>query len=339
MWYVLKSPSLALSVRDDLKKAGLKFFLPTRTVLVPMGGKTVRVEKPLAFNLVFVSTDIETLHTFKSQHPDRRLHIAYQRPLSYQQGDYVPPLVVPDREMEMFINAVGTYRDAEIPYMKPSEVDLEKGDIVRIVAGPFNGIEGVLLSQQGKEGGRVLVNVSNVIAVPTLHIEPEYLQVLQFAKKGKHFYKLVDSYVPRLRKAMEEVGKCGHDGTNGMNGSNGLHGMNGASGKNGGNGLHGMNGTNGMNGGNGTSGRSVKAAVLDPVRVFTTRFCNLQADTLNAEAKVQALLLASYRLLGEEEKAMTAQAKLDELLPRVKSASTLEFVKGYISKEKSRIKV
>ncbi|MBQ6749460.1 MAG: UpxY family transcription antiterminator [Bacteroidaceae bacterium] len=324
MWYVLKSPSLALSVRDDLKKAGLKFFLPTRTVLVPMGGKTVRVEKPLAFNLVFVSTDIETLHTFKSQHPDRRLHIAYQRPLSYQQGDYVPPLVVPDREMEMFINAVGTYRDAEIPYMKPSEVDLEKGDIVRIVAGPFNGIEGVLLSQQGKEGGRVLVNVSNVIAVPTLHIEPEYLQVLQFAKKGKHFYKLVDSYVPRLRKAMEEVGKSGRDGTNGMNGSNGLHGMNGASGK---------------NGGNGTSGRSVKAAVLDPVRVFTTRFCNLQADTLNAEAKVQALLLASYRLLGEEEKAMTAQAKLDELLPRVKSASTLEFVKGYISKENSSIKV
>lgn len=324
MWYVLKSPSLALSVRDDLKKAGLKFFLPTRTVLVPMGGKTVRVEKPLAFNLVFVSTDIETLHTFKSQHPDRRLHIAYQRPLSYQQGDYVPPLVVPDREMEMFINAVGTYRDAEIPYMKPSEVDLEKGDIVRIVAGPFNGIEGVLLSQQGKEGGRVLVNVSNVIAVPTLHIEPEYLQVLQFAKKGKHFYKLVDSYVPRLRKAMEEVGKSGRDGTNGMNGSNGLHGMNGASGK---------------NGGNGTSGKSVKAAVLDPVRVFTTRFCNLQADTLNAEAKVQALLLASYRLLGEEEKAMTAQAKLDELLPRVKSASTLEFVKGYISKEKSSIKV
>jgi hypothetical protein len=223
--------------------------------------------------------------------------------------------------------------------MKPSEVDLEKGDIVRIVAGPFNGIEGVLLSQQGKEGGRVLVNVSNVIAVPTLHIEPEYLQVLQFAKKGKHFYKLVDSYVPRLRKAMEEVGKCGHDGTNGMNGSNGLHGMNGASGMNGGNGLHGMNGTNGMNGGNGTSGRSVKAAVLDPVRVFTTRFCNLQADTLNAEAKVQALLLASYRLLGEEEKAATAQAKLDELLPRVKSASTLEFVKGYISKEKSSIKV
>ncbi len=324
MWYVLKSPSLALSVRDDLKKAGLKFFLPTRTVLVPMGGKTVRVEKPLAFNLVFVSTDIETLHTFKSQHPDRRLHIAYQRPLSYQQGDYVPPLVVPDREMEMFINAVGTYRDTEIPYMKPSEVDLEKGDIVRIVAGPFNGIEGVLLSQQGKEGGRVLVNVSNVIAVPTLHIEPEYLQVLQFAKKGKHFYKLVDSYVPRLRKAMEEVGKSGRDGTNGMSGSNGLHGMNGAS---------------GMNGGNGTSGRSVKAAVLDPVRVFTTRFCNLQADTLNAEAKVQALLLASYRLLGEEEKAMTAQAKLDELLPRVKSASTLEFVKGYISKEKSSIKV
>lgn len=324
MWYVLKSPSLALSVRDDLKKAGLKFFLPTRTVLVPMGGKTVRVEKPLAFNLVFVSTDIETLHTFKSQHPDRRLHIAYQRPLSYQQGDYVPPLVVPDREMEMFINAVGTYRDAEIPYMKPSEVDLEKGDIVRIVAGPFNGIEGVLLSQQGKEGGRVLVNVSNVIAVPTLHIEPEYLQVLQFAKKGKHFYKLVDSYVPRLRKAMEEVGKSGRDGTNGMNGSNGLHGMNGAS---------------GMNGGNGTSGRSVKAAVLDPVRVFTTRFCNLQADTLNAEAKVQALLLASYRLLGEEEKAATAQAKLDELLPRVKSASTLEFVKGYISKENSSIKV
>jgi transcription antitermination factor NusG len=323
-WYVLKSPYLTLSVRDDLKRAGLEHFLPTHMVLVKTAESKTRVEKPLALNMLFIRTDFKTLIAFKNDHPDRRLHVVYTHPLDQQKGDFTPPLTVPDREMNMFINAVGIYRDAEIPYMKPCEIDLEKGDIVRIVSGPFSGIEGVLLSQQGKDGGRVLVNVSNVIAVPTLHIEPEYLQVLQFAKKGKHFYKLVDSYVPRLRKAMEEVGKSGHDGTNGMNGSNGLHGMNGASGK---------------NGGNGTSGRSVKAAVLDPVRVFTTRFCNLQADTLNAEAKVQALLLASYRLLGEEEKAATAQAKLDELLPRVKSASTLEFVKGYISKEKSSIKV
>ena len=46
------------------------------------------------------------------------------------------------------------------------------------------------------------VHLSNVIAVRTLEIEPEYLQILHFGKDNKHFYKHLDSFIPRLDRAL-----------------------------------------------------------------------------------------------------------------------------------------
>lgn len=272
---------MSLAVRDDLRKAGIEYFFPTYMALTGPAGHQYRVEKPLVFNLLFVRTTFERVIEFKNAYPANRLHVAYKNRRS--NNDPVVPLVVPDHEMKMFIATVGAYNSTEVPYLKPTEVDLEKGDIVRILSGPFAGVEGTLISQQGKDGGRVMVSISNLIAVPTLHIEPEYLQVLQFAKKGKHFYKHIDSYVPRLHKAMDEF-KPG-----------------------------------------------MKPQLLSPIKVFVTRFSELHADTNNAQAKLYALLLVSYRLLSDAENANIFQQKLDDLMPKISSERTIEFVKEYTS--------
>lgn len=279
-WYILKSPALSLSVRVDLSKSGLEYFLPTYMALSGPAGHQHRVEKPLALNLVFVRAELADVLEFKDTHAQFRLHLMYRNRRT--EKDPVIPLTIPDFQMRMFIATVGAYNSAEIPYLKPSEVDLEKGDIVRIISGPFAGVEGTLVSQQGKDGGRVMVNISNLISVPTLHIEPQLLQVLQFAKKGKHFYKHIDSYLPRLRKAMAEYKPGG------------------------------------------------KQELLTPVRVFVTRFSELNADTNNSQAKLYALLLASYRLLCDAENANLIQKKLDDLLPKLNSERTIEFVKEFL---------
>ncbi len=243
-------------------------------------GHQYQIEKPMVFNLLFVYSDFQRVLDFKNAYPIHRLHVAYCNRRTV--NDPVAPLIVPDREMRMFIAAVGAYNTAEVPYVKPTEVDLEKGDIVRIISGPFAGVEGTLISQQGKDGGRVMVSISNLIAVPTLHIEPELLQVLQFAKKGKHFYKHIDSYVPRLRKALQEYKPGGNQ------------------------------------------------KILQPIRVFVTRFSELNADTNNAQAKLYVLLLASYRLLSDADNANIFQRKLDELMPKINSERTIEFVNEFI---------
>jgi len=199
MWYVLKSPSLSLSVRDELKADNIEYFLPTHTVLCNVGGQQRRVERPLAFNFIFVRDTYERARDFCRDRAELRLHVVYNRkPLHDKEA--ASPLVIYDRQMEMFQQAISFYSGTEIPFVKPEEMELEKGDQVRIIGGQFSGLEGVLISQKGKDGGRVVVSLSNVIAIRTLEIEPEYLQILKFGKDNKHFYKHLDSYIPRLER-------------------------------------------------------------------------------------------------------------------------------------------
>ena len=273
-WYVLKSPSLSLDVRGELEKRGMQYFLPTQEKLQKVGGVTRRIEKPIVLNFLFIYDEWERIADFLRKELRFRLAFVYKsRSVTTGRAE---PLVVPDEEMRMFARCVGQYKDSSVPYISPKEIGLEEGDLVRIVGGAFDGVEGVLLSQKGKDGGRVLVSVSNLLAVPTLHIEPEYLQILRYGKSGKHFYKHLDSYIPRLERCMRGEGD------------------------------------------------------VSPVQVFVRRYCSLRLETLNAEAKMAALLLASYRVLGEEERAREQEAKLQELQPRIKSETTREFIARFV---------
>ena len=97
-----------------------------------------------------------------------------------------------------FFNLTVTNRNTRtVPFMKPTEIDLEKGDKVRIVGGPYDGVEGILESQKGKDGGTVYVHILNFIATRTTEIRPEFIQIIEFAKSGKHMYKKFDSFMTR----------------------------------------------------------------------------------------------------------------------------------------------
>lgn len=200
-WYVTKSARTSLSYRDDLKKSGLEFFLPTRFVIQNIGGKRMRVERPVVFNFIFIRGTVFQVKDFCRNR--QGLHLVYRRRFSSEELNTESNLLltVGDKEMSMFARTVGEYA-SDVPFIKPSEVDLSKGDHVRITEGPFAGVEGVLLSQQGKDGGRVLVSISNIISVPTLEIKPEYLQVISFAPAGKHMYKKFDSFAAKARRAL-----------------------------------------------------------------------------------------------------------------------------------------
>lgn len=205
-WYVVKTNRASIPYREKLRKHGFTIFLPTRYEVQMVGGRRVRVERPVIFNYIFVRTSLEALKEFCKLNSD--IHILYRA--RYHQEDRNNEenrvIVIPDEEMKMFAKAVGMY-EQDVPFVKPTEVELSKGDHVRITEGPFAGIEGVLMSQQGKDGGRVLVNVGNLLTVPTLDIKPEYLQIISFAPNGKHMYKKFDSFVKKARTAMRQYYK------------------------------------------------------------------------------------------------------------------------------------
>ena len=135
------------------------------------------------------------------------MHLIYKRPgvskgKSY--GNFIrTPMVITDREMDMFIKTVSLYQNGA-PIVDISERELQKGDVVRVTGGPFAGVEGVLVTQKGKEGGKVVVNISHLVSVTTVDIEPQYIQVVKFSNENKHIYRKMDAFLPKV-KAM--IGK------------------------------------------------------------------------------------------------------------------------------------
>lgn len=283
-WYLLKSQALRLEVREDLEKVGFEYFLPTYYEMVGEGKKKIRRERPLVLNYLFVNGLLDDIKGFCHVLPEYHLHVVYLKKHQFS-DDPAEPMIIPDAEMQMFIRTVGAYSNSQVPYLKPSEVALEQGDYVRILGGQFDGIEGVLVSQQGCDGGKVLVSVSNILMVPTLRIEPQYLQIIRFGKDKKHLYKHIDSYVPRLRRAMEDP----------------------------------------------------SSSNLIQVRIFTDRFRELKTDTPNSEAKILALLVASFSLLGAEEEVKVRKGRLRQLMQNNSSEKTKSFVDEFVSDIDSRV--
>lgn len=198
-WFVLKMRTAANAVRfrELLTEAHIYFFLPMTKQVVRKGAQNVVVEKPLLFSYIFIRTDeTEAIH-FVDKHDGVALlrhHVNGGQP-----GPYV---VVPDVQMNGFICAVELYGE-KIPLVSPTAAMLARGDKVRILCEPFVGVEGILEAKQGKDGGRVIIRIGDELALPTIEIEAKFIEVLQFAKQGKHLYKKLDSFEPRLRKALD----------------------------------------------------------------------------------------------------------------------------------------
>jgi len=193
----MKVATSAVRMRDLLTAAHIDFFLPMTKSVAKRGGKEETVEKPLLFSYIFVRTTEPEADAFcRANHG-----ITFLREHT-PNGTMGPHLVIPDYQMDNFIRAVEQYTD-DIPFVAPTPEMLAKGDRVRIIGGPFRGIEGILEARQGKDGGRVIVRVGDIVAIPTVEISPEFIEVLEFAPEGRHLYQKLDSFHPRLRLALD----------------------------------------------------------------------------------------------------------------------------------------
>lgn len=196
-------------IKEKVRELSFETFVPTlkTTYEGKVNGKSVvrTANKLLTFNYVFVRGEQRAIE--EELKGITRLHLIYKRPgvskgKSY--GNFIrTPMVITDREMDMFIKTVSLYQNGA-PIVDISERELQKGDVVRVTGGPFAGVEGVLVTQKGKEGGKVVVNISHLVSVTTVDIEPQYIQVVKFSNENKHIYRKMDAFLPKV-KAM--IGK------------------------------------------------------------------------------------------------------------------------------------
>lgn len=208
-WYVAQAPFMTEGIKEKVRELSFETFVPTlkTTYEGKVNGKPVMrtANKLLTFNYVFIRGEHRAIE--EELKKITRVHLLYRRPgvskgKSY--GNFMrTPMTVTDREMDMFIKTVSLYKNGA-PIIDISECELQKGDLVRVTGGPFQGVEGVLVTQKGKEGGKVVVNISHLVSVTTVDIEPQYIQVVRFSNENKHIYRKMDAFLPKAEELIKK---------------------------------------------------------------------------------------------------------------------------------------
>ncbi len=175
-WFVLNAVfGRELRVKELLEIQGIEAFVPMRYLIKMKRGHKERVLVSAISNFVFIHTTKEILESFKSD-----LQSQYGYPTYFvtrKIGDRRVIITVPDQQMREFIR-IASQLEEDVLYFPPEEIQLEKGDRVRIIGGNLDGLEGTLLKVKGKRSKRVVVSIAGVAAVAAYYISPDLIQVI-----------------------------------------------------------------------------------------------------------------------------------------------------------------
>lgn len=168
-WFAMHVYASGMKKAEKLLKSEktLHYFIAKKYVVRKSGGKTKRELVPLISNLLFIRA------TYKQVHDFQKLYSVIGFVITSIEGRRTP-LVVPDSQMENFIKVASHY-EADLVYYRPEELNLSKGDYVRIIGGAFNGAKGQLIKIDGKRNKRFVVTIPNILSA-TVYLEPEFMQ-------------------------------------------------------------------------------------------------------------------------------------------------------------------
>ena len=158
-----------LKARALLDDAGIECFIPMKYMAVTKrNGRKAKELVPAVHNLIFVHADKEQIQDIKKDIP-------WLQWLTRSSDGRNVPIVVPDRDMEQFIQVTRDSNE-KLVYLRPDEIDLRKGTPIRILGGPFNGIEGTFIKIQGHRNRRVVVMLKNIIGVAMAEVTPDLIE-------------------------------------------------------------------------------------------------------------------------------------------------------------------
>ena len=162
-WYVLRvTYQREVAAKEKLDAIGVESFVPMqRTRKTTPAGRVVWKSVAALHNYIFVHSTRGKIDSVKADYiPWLRYTISPNR----ENGRCV--MTVPEKQMQSFIAIAGN-TDERILYLNPDEVNLTKGERVRIVGGVFEGAEGFFVKVENKREKRVVVKIDGITAVAT----------------------------------------------------------------------------------------------------------------------------------------------------------------------------
>ncbi len=173
-WYVFSvSYKKELNIRNELLRLGLDAYVPMRYCLQTVHGKKLRKQVPAIYGLVFVKGNRKQLLDYRETSSLKpymflKSHRMMDGTLQY--------IYIRDDDMDNF-RKLNEVRGAELTYFKPEELRLAKGEKVKIMDGPFEGITGIIQKLPNKHGQYLVVSLPDV-AIAAVSIKPNFVKPL-----------------------------------------------------------------------------------------------------------------------------------------------------------------
>lgn len=137
-----------------------------------MDGKRKKERVPMLPNFLFVHTSLPILESLLKSSPDFRFISFYYDHFNTKSDGKNPPLVVPANSMEYFIKLTSIDNE-HILLVDATNGTYKQGDFVRIIEGPFKGIEGRVTKITGQK--RVIVELPGLCSVATAYIPKGFI--------------------------------------------------------------------------------------------------------------------------------------------------------------------
>ncbi len=138
------------AVKTFLDAEGIENFLPMTTKVSRVGRRIVKKRVPALSNLIFVHHTMQQLTLLKQTRLEAEpLRYMVRRALSGDTADN-DIIIVPDRQMDNFLRVAAGPED-EYTYLSPDEMTGHEHGRVKVVSGPFAGVEGIIKRIHGNK--------------------------------------------------------------------------------------------------------------------------------------------------------------------------------------------
>ena len=173
-WYVFRvSYGREDRASDYLVEDGTYTYIAKKMVEKYVEGKRKRYLQPLIPNLLFAYTTKEKAEEYANNTPAISYLSYYYNHFTLDANQKNPPLTVSDEEMSRFIHATCTM-NKHLLFVQPSQCHFKGGEQVRVIDGPFAGVEGRVARVAGQQ--RVVVSLSGIGLISTAYIPTAFLR-------------------------------------------------------------------------------------------------------------------------------------------------------------------
>ncbi|MGM9759806.1 MAG: UpxY family transcription antiterminator [Parabacteroides sp.] len=179
-WYVMRAYKNEKRAEELLSgKHGLKHFIPKQQVIRTCNGKKIISMVPVIRSLVFVYATQKQIVKFKrSIYNDLQFVI-------WKCDNELLYLTVPNKQMDHFI-LVCEQKEQEVVFYRPDQIQVEKGQRVRVHGGTFDKLEGIVVKVEKKRNRQFVVLVPQILAA-SVKINPEFLEILEGKRENEKY--------------------------------------------------------------------------------------------------------------------------------------------------------